>query len=327
MRQLLISALLLVVALPYATAQEVDITSNDGSTIYINKSGDNVRSNGKGGISLQINGMRFNIGSRDTEEVDTTKYYIAFHDGSQLQISEQQVNSLSDEARKCVIYGNDTTQPTRNRREERVQFGFLGLDAPRHNHFAALEIGSNIFTHTDYSAYSPEEAAQLAFTNSKSIYMAFNCVTMNVALNRSRSLAFSMAVGFTSENFTFAGKYTMENRDGMMHAVALDPSTKKSKIMTTSLHIPLTFDWNIDRNWFISAGASIDILLASSMVYKKPRTTIEGIATLNPIQVGVTARIGWRRLYGFINYSPMEMFKPGTGPEIHRMSVGAGIWF
>ncbi|MBQ8493677.1 MAG: outer membrane beta-barrel protein [Alistipes sp.] len=212
-------------------------------------------------------------------------------------------------------------------RTKRVEFGCFGIDSPKYNHFAAIELGSNLFPAANYSMYSDEEASQLAFTQSKSVYLALNVLTMNVILTKSRSLAASMAIGFTCENFVFARDYTMERRDGMMHAVALDPNIKKSKLSTSSIHIPITLDWNIGKGWFLSAGVNIDILMSSNMVYKKPRTTIEGVATLRPVQVGVTARAGWRRLYGFVNYSPMEMFKPGTGPKIYKMSAGAGFWF
>lgn len=286
MRRLTTLILLLIATLSYATAQD----GNGENTIYINKSGDNVKPNSDGGISLTLNGMRINFGGSGA--IETT---IAPSESSK--------------------YRN------------RVQLGFIGIEAPRYNHFAALELGSSIFTHTDYSAYSDEEAAQLAFTNSKSVYMAFNLVTMNAPLNKNRSLVFSASFGFTSENYTFAKDYTMEMRDGMMHAVALDPSIKKSKLTATYIHIPATLDWNIDKNWFLAVGANVDILMSSWFAYKKPRTTIEGIATLRPVQIGLTARVGWKRLYGFINYSPMQMFKPSTGPKMYRMSAGVGFWY
>lgn len=325
MKRLFSLSLLILFTLSTAEAQEVDTTSSKGNTVYINTSGDNVKMNEDGGLSLMLNGMRINFGGNRTNSSDSTGYYITLSDGTKLELSEQQIAELSSEMKERLAEAHSSHNAKTS--HNRVQLGFLGVESPEYNHLAAMEVGTNIFTHTDYSAYSPEEAAQLAFTRSKSTYIAFNMITMNAALNPSRSLAVSMALGLSCENFTFAGDYTMEPRDGMMHAVALDPNTKKSKLLSSYIHIPVTFDWNIDRDWFISAGVSLDILMGSSLVYKKPRTTIEGTVTLNPIQVGLTARVGWRRLYGFINYSPMEMFKAGTGPKIHRMSVGAGIWF
>ena len=65
----------------------------------------------------------------------------------------------------------------------------------------------------------------------------------------------------------------------------------------------------------------------SKLFFKKPRTSIDGEVTLNPVQVGATARIGWGKLYGFVNYSFMEMFKRDTGPGGNRLSAGIGLFF
>lgn len=208
-----------------------------------------------------------------------------------------------------------------------VHYSFAGIGAPYYNHLALIELGSNFIANADYSAYSVEEADNLAFSNNKNVYFAINLATMNIGLNPSRTLGFTMGIGFACDNYTFAGKYTMELRDGMMRPVALDQSIKKSKLMASYLHIPLLFDWNIKRGFFIGVGANIDVLINTTLTYKKPRTKIEGVAQLNPVQVGITGRIGWKRLYIFANYSFMQMFKESVGPKGNRMSMGAGLYF
>ena len=91
--------------------------------------------------------------------------------------------------------------------------------------------------------------------------------------------------------------------------------------------MPLLLNWNFKKRFFIAAGINLDILVSSALQFKKPITTIEGEITLNPIQVGATARIGWRKLYGFVNYSFMEIFKQNTGPGGNRVSAGVGLFF
>ena len=208
-----------------------------------------------------------------------------------------------------------------------VHYSFMGLGAPSYNHLALIELGSNFLANTDYSDYSVEEADHLAFSNHKSVYFAINLATINVGLNRSRTLGFTMGIGFACDNYTFAGKYTMELRDGMMRPVALDEGIKKSKLAASYLHIPFIFDWNIKRGFFLGVGANVDILINSALSYKKPKTAIKGVAQLNPVQVGITGRIGWKRIYFFANYSFMQMFKNGVGPKGNRMSMGAGLYF
>lgn len=213
------------------------------------------------------------------------------------------------------------------RKTQRAYFGIFGFGSPNFNHIAFFEIGANMLVGADYSMYSPEDANALMFSSTKSISYSFNVGTLNVPLTPKRSLVFSMAFGFTFEDFAFNDNYTFKYMDGMMRPVALEGSIKKSKFSASYFRIPVMLDWNIKHNFFISAGANLDILMTTQTRYKFPKTIIQDKATISPIQVGVTARIGWKRLYGYVNYSFIDLFREGTGPKGKRLSAGVGIWF
>lgn len=270
-------------------AQTNDQQSN---TLYIGNSADNSISNKDGKMRLTLNGMCFDFGSSENKSnITVTTDYL-------------------ETSRKKAYYG------------------FLGIGSPNFNHHAFMEIGASILTQLDYSAYTPEEANALMFSNNKAVHITMNVGTLNLPLNKSRSLVLSTSFGFTCENYTFAGDYTMKFEDGMMRPVALEGKIKKSKLGASYFHVPITLDWNINNSdFFISAGVTLDVLMSSHLKYKFPKTIIDGEVTLNPIQVGATARIGWRRLYAFANYSFIDMFKAGTGPKARRLSAGMGIWF
>ncbi len=270
-------------------AQTNDQQSN---TLYIGNSADNSISNKDGKMRLTLNGMCFDFGSSENKpNITVTTDYL-------------------ETSRKKAYYG------------------FLGVGSPNFNHHAFMEIGASILTQLDYSAYTPEEANALMFSNNKAVHVTMNVGTLNVPLNKSRSLVLSTSFGFTCENYTFAGDYTMKFEDGMMRPVALEGKIKKSKLGASYFHVPITLDWNINNSdFFISAGVTLDVLMSSHLKYKFPKTIIDGEVTLNPIQVGATARIGWKRLYAFANYSFIDMFKAGTGPKARRLSAGMGIWF
>ena len=280
--------LLLLSAYSLSFAQQSDTLAYDDKTIYLNSSGNSsISSNDDGELSLMFNGRHININS-----------------------------STAD-----ITYSSTTPK-----KGKRVYPAFIGIGAPRENHFSLLEVGSNFLVQTNYSAYTPEEADALRFTTNKSAFVTINVMTLNAALTRDRSLFFSTALAFQMESYKFANKCTMEYRDGMMRPVALADSYKSSKLNISYVHIPITLDWNISHGIFISAGVNLDILMTSGLVYKKPRTTITGATTLSPVEVGVTARFGWRRFYCAANYSFMDMFKQGTGPEGRRMSIGFGLF-
>lgn len=289
MKRLTIILAIITCCIATTHAQTNDEQSN---TLYIGNSADNSISNKDGKMRLTLNGMCFDFGSSENKSnITVTTDYL-------------------ETSRKKAYYG------------------FLGVGSPNFNHHAFMEIGASILTQLDYSAYTPEEANALMFSNNKAVHVTMNVGTLNVPLNKSRSLVLSTSFGFTCENYTFAGDYTMKFEDGMMRPVALEGKIKKSKLGASYFHVPITLDWNINNSdFFISAGVTLDVLMSSHLKYKFPKTIIDGEVTLNPIQVGATARIGWKRLYAFANYSFIDMFKAGTGPKARRLSAGMGIWF
>ncbi len=284
---LTLSILLCAVA---SYAQETESTQM--SSIPLNDGKENIISSKDGNLSITIAGMNFEIGGTP-----------------------------------AVHAPEATSQCAHKSKNQRVNFSFGGFGGTSLDHLAIVEIGVNTLTNADYSMYSPEEAAMMPFGSRKSVYTALNVTSMEVALNKRRTLGFQMGVGFSMENYTFADRYTLRYEDGLMRPVALDGDIKKSKLVANYLHMPFLLNWNIKRGFFISAGINLDILIGSHLAYKKPKTTIEGEVTLNPVQVGMTARIGWRKLYGFVNYSFMEMFRPNTGPGGKRLSAGIGLLF
>ena len=275
----------------------------------------------------------------------TLSFALLIAGAAHAQESEEQIISLNSNGTNAISSNNGNLTITLNgarfeigngkvehkttetKRPQRAFFGFMGLESPYFNHIALFEIGTNMLVDTDYSMYTPEDANALMFSSTKSISYTLNVGTLNVPLNPSNTLVFSMAYGFTIEDFAFNSNYTFKHNNGIISPVELDSGTKLSKFNTTYFHIPMMFDWNIKHDFFISAGMNLDILMGTQINYKFPKTTIIEKIPVSPIQVGATARIGWKRLYGYVNYSFVNLFREGTGPKGKRLSAGAGFWF
>lgn len=287
MKKILTILSITLLSITVASAQTHDAKGTEAIQIG---QGDNTISNNDGKLRLCLNGMAFDFGK-----------------------SENGSTSLS-------ITPNV-------QKKKAAYFGFLGSGAASFNHLAGVELGVSTFVNHDYSAYTPEEANAMMFSNKKAVHFTTNLFTLNVPLNKKRTLVFSSALGFTCDNYTFIGNHTLEYRDGMMRPVAIEGSIKKSKLAASYFHMPIVLDWNIKHSFFISAGINFDVLMASQLKYKFPKTKVDDTVTLNPIQVGVTARFGWKRIYAFANYSLLDMFKQGTGPKGKRLSAGVGFWF
>ena len=193
----------------------------------------------------------------------------------------------------------------------------------------AIELGINTMVNTDYSMYNtPNEATMMQFGNRKSTYVAMNIFTENLRLTKTGSFSIDMGVGIAWENYVFAGNYSMRYTEGMMRPIQLDGGIKKSKLMARYLHMPVLLNYSHKNKFFIAAGVNLDVLIGTHLKHKNPKVVYKSeTVTLSPIQVSGTIRLGTDDLYGFINYSPMEMFKAGTGPCGERLSAGIGFNF
>ena len=211
--------------------------------------------------------------------------------------------------------------------KENPRITFSAFEERNTDHLALFEVGVNTLVNTDYSMYSKEEAAMLQFGNRKSTYIAINLLSMDVTLNKRGTWSFNMGFGFGCERYAFAGPYSMQYADGMMRPVKLEGDIKKSQLGVDYIHMPFLINWNFSKKFFVAAGANLDIVMNNFLRYKKPITTIERTVTVNPVQISASARIGYGKLYGFVNYSFLEMFKSGTGPKANRLSAGVGLFF
>ncbi|MDE6862064.1 MAG: PorT family protein [Alistipes sp.] len=259
-------------------------------------------------------------------------------DSSTIYLNEQQQSSLraSDDTATLSIGGLELTfgertpvmtlgaYPTKN--ESRTKISFAGINGASYNHLSLMEFGFCQLVNTDYGAYAAEDHGFLDLNNGKSIHVAFNFVTFNTVLNRSRTLGLSIGMGLSVENYTFSNDLTIKYSEGMMRPEPIDPSYKKSKLVATYLHMPVLLDWNIIKRMFISAGLNFDLNIGGHTKIKFPKEKYRN-CHLNPFNVGATVRFGFQRLYVYGNYSFMEMFKQDSAPKAHRMSVGLGLWF
>ena len=210
--------------------------------------------------------------------------------------------------------------------ESNTKISFAGFNGVSYNHLSLMEFGLCQIVGTDYGAYAAEDRGFMDLNNGKSIHVAFNFVTFNTLLTKSRTLGLSIGLGLSVENYVFSNDLTIKYADGMMRPEPIDASYKKSKLVATYLHVPVLLDWNIKKGLFLSAGFNFDLNIGGHTKIKFPKEKYRN-CHLNPFNVGATVRLGFQRLYVYGNYSFMEMFKQDQGPKAHRMSVGLGLWF
>ena len=238
---------------------------------------------------------------------------------------ENRITIISEDTIKFKIGGKEfqmSTEPEKEAQQnERKSYATIPS-------LGAIELGINTMVNTDYSMYTPEEAEMMKFGNRKSTYVALNIFTENFRLNKQGSLSVDMGIGIAWENYVFAGNYSMRYSDRMMRPITLDSNVEKSKLMARYLHMPALLNYSYKNKFFIAAGVNLDVLIGSRFKQKEPKITYKSeVITLEPIQLGTTLHVGTNSFYGFVNWSPMEMFKAKTGPRGQRISAGIGLNF
>ncbi len=259
-------------------------------------------------------------------------------DNSKIYLNEQQQTSLSASGHTAtlsvggleLIFGEQEPALTlgvySHKNESNTKISFAGFNGVSYNHLSLMEFGFCQIVGTDYGAYAAEDRGFMDLNNGKSIHVAFNFVTFNTLLTKSRTLGLSIGLGLSVENYVFSNDLTIKYADGMMRPEPIDASYKKSKLVATYLHVPVLLDWNIRRGLFLSAGLNFDLNIGGHTKIKFPKEKYRN-CHLNPFNMGATVRLGFQRLYVYGNYSFMEMFKQDQGPKAHRMAVGLGLWF
>lgn len=238
---------------------------------------------------------------------------------------ENRITIINEDTIKFRIAGREfqmSTEPeAKTQQNERKSYATIPA-------LGAIELGINTMINTDYSMYTPEEAEMMKFGNRKSTYVAMNLFTENLRLTKTGSWSVDMGVGIAWENYVFAGNYSMRYSDGMMRPIKLDSNVEKSKLMVRYLHMPALLNYSYKNKFFIAAGVNLDVLIGSHFKQKDPKIAYKSeTITLEPIQLSTTVRIGTDSFYGFMNWSPMEMFKAGTAPRGQRVSAGIGLNF
>jgi hypothetical protein len=238
---------------------------------------------------------------------------------------ENRITIINEDTIKFKIGGKEfqmSTEPEKKTQQnERKSYATIPS-------LGTIELGINTMVNTDYSMYTTEEAEMMRFGNRKSTYVALNIFTENFRLNKRGSLSVDMGVGIAWENYVFAGNYSMRYSDGMMRPIALDGNVEKSKLMARYLHMPALLNYSYKNKFFVAAGVNLDVLIGSHFKQKDPKVAYKSeTITLEPIQLSTTVRIGTDSFYGFMNWSPMEVFKAGTAPRGQRISAGIGLNF
>lgn len=200
----------------------------------------------------------------------------------------------------------------------------MELKSPRVelNILSDMEFGFTQLTGVDYSDYAAGEKDFLDQRLGPSFHFSFSAVQLCLSLNRSRTLSLGLGFQYTLDNFRLADNgITLGNWDGRIVPVALDEPADKSKVVTSSLGIPVRLIYRPAKHFRITAVAYSDFLLGADAIYKKPKEK-NSLSGFRSYQFGLGASVAYRGFGFYGRYGLTPLFKNNAGPACHTFSFG-----
>ena len=199
-----------------------------------------------------------------------------------------------------------------------IEFGINGLMTPDNT----FELSNN----TDY----------LDLNYGKSWFIDFNFLEFRLPVYK-KNVGFVTGIGLNFNNYKFLNKnLRLFSTDSISYSLdtITDNEYKKNKLNTVYLKVPILFEVNLPKhnNFHFLMGVYGSLLIAShtKTVYNNNGNTIaknHELPYLNPLQYGVTGRIGIKGFTLFADYNLTTLFKTNKGPELYPVNMGIAIDF
>jgi len=196
-------------------------------------------------------------------------------------------------------------------------------------HWEGVEFGFNGFDKPNYSMYSIADKDFMSLNQGKSMELDLNFYELNISLAKSY-VGLVSGMGLSFNNYRFENPYTIEKGQNMTLPVQLDPENlSKTKLAVTYLNVPLLLEFQIPVNQnegrlFVNAGLIGGVKIGSHTKVKYGDTKDKDRSgfNLNSFKYSATARIGYKDISLFANYSLTPLFQSGKGPELTPFTIG-----
>lgn len=191
--------------------------------------------------------------------------------------------------------------------------------------FTDWEIGIPLLVSTSYGPAWAGEGEFLETSTRKSFSFGYTLLSLRYMLDRSGHWWLSTGVRGNIYDIVLSGKQTIRYTDGMIHALELDPSTKKSKLSFTTLGIPLMLTCSVS-DFRITLRASGNLYTSYRAVHKKPKEKYE-LRGMEPWSWNIGGAITYHKVGVSFDYALTPLFRSDVGPETHLFTFGICFGF
>jgi hypothetical protein len=137
-------------------------------------------------------------------------------------------------------------------------------------------------------------------------------------------------MGLSFNNYRFENPYTLQKGQLITEPVSLNPDNlSKTKLAVTYLKVPLLLEFQVPVNHnegrlFVNAGIIGGVKIGShtKVKYGDKKDKDRSGFNLNSFKYEATARVGYKDVCLFANYSLSPLFQSGKGPELTPFTIG-----
>jgi hypothetical protein len=194
-------------------------------------------------------------------------------------------------------------------------------------HWEGIDLGFNSFAKTDYSGYDNVEFMSL--NQGKSLEFDLNFYELNIGLSKTY-VGLVSGMGLSFNDYRFDNPFTLEKGTTSVIARPVDyENLSKTKLSVSYLKVPLLLEFQIPVNnnegrLYINGGIIGGVKIGSHTKVKHGDTKDKDRSSfyINSFKYEATARIGYKGVALFANYSLNPLFQSGKGPELTPFTVG-----
>ncbi len=253
-------------------------------------------------------------------------------DSTKIRIGKNSITIIDDDEFTNVRFHNKKYR-TRWDDEYKHKRKFRG-------HWSGLEFGINGYMDKNQSITMKDDLENLDLKQARSWNINLNFLQYSIGFG-TPNIGLVTGMGIEFNNYHFSNPISlMVDKDKTSETYGttiIDTSynkfdVSKTKLSTTHLTIPLLLEFQIptgDRGHkvFISGGVIGELRIGAhtKVVYDddgKNKDKNREDFNLSTFRYSFTARIGYRGLKLFANYSPVSLFEKNKGPEVYPYSVG-----
>lgn len=200
-------------------------------------------------------------------------------------------------------------------------------------HWSGIELGMNNYLNSDFELALPTGGEFLELNTSKSVEFSLNFMEKAFPIYKNR-LGIVTGMGIKWNNYHFDNNITLDPSSNPLDTIDIGSvNYSKNKLGVTYLTIPLLLEYQIpvgkkNKPIYFSTGVIGGLKIGSRT---KQEYSLDGQNydyktkedyNLSPYTYSVTARLGYKNVNVFANYSMVSLFEKNKGPELYPFTIG-----